>query len=366
MSIATREVTLTLPGAQDLRAVIDLPEGPVEAVALFAHCLACAGESVAPLRVGRALADEGFVVLRVDVPGLADPRPDASALRSRADALLAGAALLRAEYRAPELLIGHGDGAAALLVAAGALPERRALVTIGAPLDHVEQLASVPLSALGTPVLVLHSPTDEVVGIDHARRLFEAVKHPKSFVSLDGADHRLLARRDAVFVARLIASWAARYVVAAPEEPPPSHDSHRVVVAETHEGQFTQSLLLGQHRFRADEPVALGGQGNGPSPYELLLGALGACTSMTLRMYANMKKLALSGVRVELRHQKIYAKDCADCETREGKIDVIERVIELEGELSPEQRQRLLEIANKCPVHKTLLSEVKISSRLAD
>jgi putative redox protein len=209
-------------------------------------------------------------------------------------------------------------------------------------------------------LLIFHSPTDDTVGIDNAGRIFAAAKHPKSFVSLAGADHLLSRRSDAAYVAGVIHAWAERYLEMPEAAPDVSEDAKLVVVRETGVGKFQQQVKVGRHRFLADEPVAAGGLDSGPGPYDLLLAALGACTSMTLRLYAERKALPLDQVTVRLSQTKIHAADCADCETREGMIDRIERAITLSGKLDDEQRRRLLEIADKCPVHRTLTSEVDI------
>lgn len=407
MPIASQKVRFAGSHGVDLDARLELPEGEPLAFALFAHCFTCSKESAAAARISRALADEGFAVLRFDFTGLGGSSGDFANtdFSSNLDDLVAAADYLRQEHSAPALLVGHSLGGAAVLGARARIAEVRAVVTLNAPCDpaHATQLFSAArpeleakgeaevsiggrpfrikkallldladqpmqeaIGSLKAALLVMHAPADNVVGIDNARRIFEAARHPKSFISLDGANHLLSNRADASFAARVISAWAARYVIAGDAPPPQADDHHAVVVAETHEGRFTQSVAFGSHRLRADEPVAMGGLGSGPSPYDLLLAALGACTSMTLRMYAEHKKLPLDGVRVTLSHKKIYAKDCSDCETKVGKIDQIERVVEVEGDLSAEQRKRLLEIADKCPVHRTLHSEVKVTSRLAE
>jgi putative redox protein len=289
-----------------------------------------------------------------------------------------------------------------VLAAAGQIPEARAVATIAAPSDpgHVtglfkDQVADIRAEGerevrlagrpfrirreflddvaeqnllarvkdLGKALLVLQSPTDDTVGIDNASAIFLAARHPKSFVSLADADHLLTRRRDALYAAHVIAAWAERYVEA---EPAAASEGARVaVVKETGEGKFQQSVAVGPHHFLADEPVAAGGMDTGPSPYDLLISSLGACTAMTLRLYADQKGLPLAGVSVTLRHEKIHAADCAACETKEGKIDRIERTIALEGQLDEAQRARLLAIADKCPVHRTLTSEVEIRTALA-
>ncbi len=365
VSIASQKVRFA--GSQgELDARLELPEGEPLAFALFAHCFTCSKESVAAARISRALADEGFAVLRFDFTGLGDSSGDFANtdFSSNVEDLVLAADYLRKQHRAPALLVGHSLGGAAVLVARARIPEVKAVVTLNAPCDPAH--ATQVVGSLGAALLVMHAPTDTIVGVDNARRIFEAARHPKSFISLDTADHLLSNRADASFAARVISAWAARYVIVADPPASQSNDQHAVVVAETHEGRFTQSVVFGTHRLRADEPVAMGGLGSGPSPYDLLLAALGACTSMTLRMYAEHKKLPLDGVRVTLTNEKIYAKDCSECVTKVGQIDHIDRVVEVEGELTDEQRTRLLEIADKCPVHRTLNSEVKITSRLAD
>jgi len=216
------------------------------------------------------------------------------------------------------------------------------------------------IANLRKALLIFHSPTDEIVGIDNASRIFAAAKHPKSFVSLAGADHLLSRRSDAAYVANVIHAWAERYLDMPQLAAEAPHDPNTVVVRETGEGRFQQAIAVRAHHFLADEPVDVGGLDSGPGPYDLVLAGLGACTAMTLRLYAERKALPLERVTVELRHGRIHAADCEDCETKEGMIDRIERAITLPGALDAEQRRRLLEIADKCPVHRTLTSEVDI------
>jgi putative redox protein len=218
---------------------------------------------------------------------------------------------------------------------------------------------SSTIAELGKALMILHSPRDTVVPIDNAARIFMAARHPKSFVSLDRADHLLSAAGDASYAAEVLAAWSSRYLEAAPVE-----EIQGVHVVESGEGKFAQDVFMGRHRLRADEPVSLGGNDSGPNPYDLLLAALGACTTMTVRLYAERKQLPLERVSVALTHRKVHAADCAECATREGKIDRIERELTLTGSLDENQRQSLLEIAEKCPVHRTLMSEVWIETRL--
>jgi putative redox protein len=221
---------------------------------------------------------------------------------------------------------------------------------------------------LRTALLVRQSPTDDTVSIDNATRIFVAAKHPKSFVSLSGADHLLSQRRDSAYVADVIAAWATRYVdlTAALPAAEAQDKPRQVVVQETRNGKFQNTVAVGPHHLLADEPRSVGGDDTGPGPYDFLLAALGACTSLTMRMYADRKSFPLERATVTLNHNKIYAKDCAECETKEGMLDQIELTIGLEGPLDADQRKRILEIADKCPVHRTLTSEVRIVTRAAD
>jgi putative redox protein len=389
----------------ELDARLDMPALPPRAFALFAHCFTCSKESKAATFVSSALAEQGIAVLRFDFTGLGGSGGDFAdtGFSSNVADLIAAADWLRENHGAPAILIGHSLGGAAVLAAAGRIPEVRAVATIGAPYepahvrgllkssvdeiaatggaevelagrrfrirrDFLEDLESQSqrqaIAGLRRPLLVMHSPVDDTVAIDNATGIFTAAKHPKSFVSLDTADHLLTRREDARYAAAVLAAWASRYV--------PLADLHRiagqageVVVAETREGRFTQAIAAAGHALRADEPQTAGGLGSAPGPYDLVLAGLGACTSMTIRMYADLKKLPLERVTVRLRHEKVHASDCSDCEMRDGKIDRIERVIELEGALDEPARAKLLEIAGKCPVHRTLHSEVTIPTRLA-
>jgi putative redox protein len=389
---------------QTLAALLHRPAGEPGAFALFAHCFTCGKDNLAAKRIAEALAERGIAVLRFDFTGLGASEgefPNTHFSSNIAD-LVAAADHLRRTERAPALLVGHSLGGAAVLAAAGQIPEAQAVATIAAPSDpgHVtglfkDQVADIRAEGerevllAGRPfrirreflddvaeanllarvkdlhkaLLVLQSPTDDTVGIDNASAIFLAARHPKSFVSLAGADHLLTRRRDALYAAHVIAAWAERYVEAPAAAA--SEDARAVMVSETGEGKFQQSVAAGPHHFLADEPIAAGGMDSGPSPYQLLLAGLGTCTAMTLRLYADQKGLPLTGVSVTLTHAKIHASDCATCETKEGKLDRIERTIALEGPLDEAQRARLVEIADKCPVHRTLTSEIEIRTALA-
>lgn len=407
---ATRSERFEFPGSTGhaLAARLDLPstQGPPRAVALFAHCFTCGKDLHAASRVARGLADRGIAVLRFDFTGLGHSEGEFASTNfsSNVDDLIAAAAALRERLAAPALLIGHSLGGSAVLAAASRIPESVAVATIGAPAspDHVLRLfkgdiarieaegeAEVDIAGrrfriqqqflediaernlereiglLKRALLVLHSPIDTVVGIDDASRIFLAARHPKSFVSLDGADHLLSKPRDSAWVADLIASWAARFLPEVESRPEIRGEPGETVVSENGEGRFGNTITIGPHRLVADEPESVGGLDAGPTPYGLLLASLGSCTAMTLRMYAERKGLPLDHVSVRLRHEKTHARDCEECETDTGHIDHIDREITLTGTLDQAQRSRLLEIADRCPVHRTLHSEIWIESHLA-
>jgi uncharacterized OsmC-like protein/alpha-beta hydrolase superfamily lysophospholipase len=387
-----------------LAGLLDNPPGEARAYALFAHCFTCGKDVHAARRIAEGLNALGIAVLRFDFTGLGSSEGEFAntTFSSNVADLVAAADQLRRVKRAPAILIGHSLGGAAVLAAAAAVPEARAVVTIAAPSDpaHVtglfkdrlaeieadgevevtlsgrpfrirrafledvaEQELSGRIAALRKALLIFHAPTDEIVGIDNSSRIFAAARHPKSFVSLAGADHLLSRRSDATYVANVIAAWAERYLdMGSQETASEPGDSGRVTVRETGQGRFQQEITAGVHRLVADEPVASGGADSGPNPYDLLLAALGACTAMTLRLYAERKALPLDRVTVKLRHAKIHAADCAACETKEGMIDHIERGIVLQGALDADMRARLLDIADKCPVHRTLTNEVDIAT----
>ncbi|MEH2481977.1 putative OsmC-like protein/alpha/beta superfamily hydrolase [Nitrobacteraceae bacterium AZCC 2146] len=392
-----------------LAAALDLPDSEPLAYALFAHCFTCGKDVLAAKRIATALTAKGIAVLRFDFTGLGSSEGDFanSTFSSNVADLVRAANHLRELHKAPTILIGHSLGGAAILAAAGQIPEAKAVVTIAAPSDpahvtnmfaeHVDairehgdvevKLAGRPfhikreflddiaehnlmahVSTMHKALLIMHAPTDDTVGIDNATHIFLAARHPKSFVSLAGADHLLTQKHDAIYVADVIAAWATRYLdpvvaepgVSLPEEP------RKVVVRETRATKFQQQITVGPHRLLADEPVSAGGTDTGPGPYDLLLSALGACTAMTMRLYADRKTLPMDRVTVTLKHKKIYARDCEACETTEGMLDQIERVIGIEGALDAEQRQKLMEIADKCPVHRTLTSEIHIVTQAAE
>ncbi|MEM8930566.1 MAG: bifunctional alpha/beta hydrolase/OsmC family protein [Acidobacteriota bacterium] len=406
--------TITFEGAlgHPLAARLDRPDdGQHVACALFAHCFTCGKDLKAVSRLSRALTARGIAVLRFDFTGLGESGGDFSetSFSSNVDDLLAAVEYLRHHHGAPQLLIGHSLGGTAVLQAAGRVDSCRAVVTIGAPSDTEHLVGTIfggaeptfdddgaarvllagrpfrvgreliddlhhqrvldAVQVLGRPLLVLHSPVDQTVGIDHARRIYDAAKHPKSFVSLDRADHLLLADpADARYVAEVITAWAGRYVGAddASTESAESTDAplaHGEVEVVGGPSGFLQQVRTDAHRLVADEPARVGGADQGPNPYDFLLTALGTCTNMTLRMYADRKGWPLEGVETRMRHQKVHAKDCESCETESGKVDIIDRTVTIHGDdLDEAQRARLHEIADRCPVHRTLTSETVIRS----
>jgi uncharacterized OsmC-like protein/fermentation-respiration switch protein FrsA (DUF1100 family) len=405
----TERFQFTGAEGQQLAASLELPEREPLAYALFAHCFTCGKDVLAATRIAVALAAKDIAVLRFDFTGLGSSEGDFanSTFSSNVADLVRAADHLRETRKAPAILIGHSLGGAAILAASGQMPDARAVVTIAAPSDpaHVTGLfkdriadirahGQIEVSLAGRPfqikreflddigehnlmtqvsglhkaLLIMHAPDDDTVSIDNATRIFVAAKHPKSFVSLVGADHLLTGKQDAAYVADVIAAWATRYLDAvAPEQAAdPGKGPRNVVVRETRNGKFQQTISVGPHHMLADEPVAAGGDDTGPGPYDFVLAGLGACTSMTMRLYAERKALPLERVTVTLTHNKIHAEDCAECETRAGMLDQIDRVIAIEGALDAEQRQRLMEIADKCPVHRTLTSEIRIVTRAAD
>ena len=404
----TERFQFTGEGGHQLAAALDLPDGEPSVYALFAHCFTCGKDVLAAKRIAAALAAKGIAVLRFDFTGIGSSEGDFAnaTFSSNVADLVRAANHLRETRKAPAILIGHSLGGAAILAAASQIAEAKAVVTIAAPSDpahvtglfkeHIEDIkkhGKVEVSLAGRPftitreflddiaehglmarvtllrkaLLVMHSPTDDTVGIDNATRIFLSAKHPKSFVSLADADHLLSQKKDSAYAADVIAAWAERYVdLAAQPTADPGEAPRQVVVRETRNSKFQQTVTVGPHRLIADEPVGAGGDDTGPGPYDFLLAGLGACTSMTMRLYADRKSLPLERVTVTLTHNKIHAEDCAECETQEGLLDQIDRVIAMDGALEPEQRQRLMEIADKCPVHRTLKSEIRILTRSAD
>ena len=385
-------------GARGLRLSgrLDLPEGPVRAYALFAHGFTLTKNSLAATHIARALNARGVGVLRFDFAGLGQSEGDFADSTFSGDVadLVEAARAMQAAGVAPCLLIGHSLGGAAVLAAAPDLPKVKAVVTIGAPFDvshvtnqfgpalqtildqgearvmldgrpftvrrgFVDDLRTHDLGAriaqLRRPLLVLHAPLDDVVGADHASRIFLAARHPKSFVSLDDAGHLLNRPTDAIYTADVIAAWAERYVRSlTPSEAAQGEIEPGVSVRETRAGRFQVEVKVGAARFLADEPLDVGGLGSGPSPFELVAAGLGACTAMTLRMYADQKAWPLSRVSVAVAHDKVAGAT---------PPDRFERVVTLDGDLDETQLTRLMQIADRCPVHRMLEPGARIETR---
>ncbi|MGB0949912.1 MAG: alpha/beta fold hydrolase [Marinirhabdus sp.] len=388
-----------------LSAKLDLPlERDPHNFAIFAHCFTCTKDFSAVRNVSKALASEGFGVLRFDFTGLGDSGGDFADTNfsSNVADLLSAADFLAREHKAPSLLVGHSLGGAAVLFAASEIDTVQAVATIGAPSNPVhvkkqlgEQVkiieregeASVKLVGrdftfkkqflddlekkscetaarnLRKALLIFHSPQDATVSIKNAEDIYHAAHHPKSFVTLNGSEHLLIDKKSAAYVGKVIAGWAGRYI--ATPLPGTIKTTHQVAASLADEDGFTTLLKLGNHYLKADEPLRVGGKDYGPTPYQLLAGSLSACTAMTLQMYAKRKKWHIENVEVHTSYSKDHAKDCGDCETSgASKIDTFAREIKIEGKLDDKQLKRLLQIADKCPVHKTLHSETQVITTL--
>ncbi|MBV6646623.1 MAG: OsmC family protein [Cyclobacteriaceae bacterium] len=371
--------------------------GKPKAFALFAHCFTCSKSLIAVDSISRSLTQSGIAVLRFDFTGLGQSKGDFADTNfsSNLSDLEEGCRFLEKHYEAPQIIIGHSLGGAAVLHVSARLPHVRAVATIGAPSNpvHVRHLVSANeeeilkqgvaevniggrpftikkqflddlernnslevIGQLGKPLLILHSPQDTIVDIENATEIYLAAKHPKSFISLDGADHLMSNGADSEYVGAVIASWAQRYIKPSVGQQIAPEGEVWTRIADS----FLTEVTAGRHQMISDEPQSVGGEDHGPSPYGYLLSALGACTAMTLRMYADFKKINLWEVQVKLTHDKVHVEDGENSESSSGKIDQIKRLITLEGDLTPEQRKRLIEIADRCPVHKTLEGKPEI------
>jgi len=401
---------IEFPGAlgTNLSGRLHIPEGDTKAYALFAHCFTCSKDITAASRICKGLAELGISTLRFDFTGIGESAGDFAdtSFSSNVADLKAAAGWLREHHDAPCLIIGHSLGGAAVLLAAGEIPEVKAVVTVAAPSDpahlqhtlhldpeEVAQQGEVQMKIAGRDftitsnflqdlekqnvlqhardlnkaLLIFHSPQDETVSADHAKLIYGAAQHPKSFISLDGADHLLTKAADADYVAHVINAWAARYLdLHVPfEKAHPKLERGEVFVRGDHAG-FMQDIFTATHHFHADEPTSAGGTDLGAAPHELVLAGLGACTSMTLRMYAQRKEWVVEEIDVKLSLEKIDAAECAECQSKEGKVTVIRRAIRIVSGLDEEQIARLLEIADKCPVHRTLTGEVLVKTERLD
>jgi uncharacterized OsmC-like protein/esterase/lipase len=388
---------------EELSARLEMPlDQHPHTFAIFAHCFTCGKDLKAIQNISRAMAREGIAVLRMDFTGLGESQGEFSDTNftTNIQDLVAGAEYLKKNYEAPAILVGHSLGGAAVLFAAEKISSIKAVATIAAPADpeHVEHLLEEDLSEiedkgkatvdiggraftikkhflddledrqlltkvkhLRRALLVMHSPQDMIVEVDNARKIYEAALHPKSFISLDGADHLLSKAQDSLYVGNMIAHWAMRYLNVEEKE---SLKSEKQVVARIGKDGYTTDIKAGRHVLLADEPKSVGGDDFGPTPYALLAAALGSCTVMTLRMYADRKQWPLEAVTVHLEHNKRHAEDCGKTDDPDCRLDRIERVLEIEGPLSDEQLNRLVEIADRCPVHKTLHSGVEVKTVL--
>lgn len=396
------KIRFTNRAGLELVGNLELPAGGAwQATALFAHCFTCTRNLKAARNITRALSKAGFAVLRFDFTGLGESDGDFADTNfsSNLDDLEDAAGWLTEELAAPQLLVGHSLGGAAVLAVAQRLDSVRAVATLAAPssadhileqfgedLDRIETEGSAEVRLAGRPfrirkdfvddarrhsledrlrklrraLLILHSPVDKTVGIENAQKIFAAALHPKSFVSLDNADHLLSKEVDSRYAGQVISAWADRFLDL--QRPAPIDG---VRVAGRTGDKFLCRVQAGRHSLLADEPAANGGDDLAPDPYKYLAAALGTCTVMTLNMYARHKKLAVERVTCEVAHDRLHADDCEDCESTNGKIDRLVRVIGIEGDLDDEQRQRMLEIADRCPVHRTLENEIRVESRLA-
>ena len=399
----TERITFSGHSGHTLAARLDLPDGPHLATALFAHCFTCSKDIPAARRIAGRLASLGIAVLRFDFTGLGHSKGEFknTTFTTNAQDLKAAAAALAQRGMAPSLLIGHSLGGAAVLRVADEIEGVKAVVTLGAPFDpghvthnfgdaiaEIEEKGSAAVHLGGRPImigrdflhdvaaeklvshiqnmksalLVMHAPLDDIVGVENATQIFVAAKHPKSFVTLDNADHLITRGEDAEYAAEVIAAWVSRYLDLRPPAPPIGAPEGVTRVSEADPAGFLQDVAAGpKHHVLADEPMAYGGTDRGLTPYQFLAAGLGACTSMTVRMYARRKGWPLKNVSVDVTHDKVHAQDA---EVGRSKIDTFTRILKLEGDLDDAQRARLLEIADKCPVHKTLEQGARVDTKL--
>jgi len=406
MSHKRTKVQFTGSQGTALAGMLESPKAQPKAWVLFAHCFTCGKDIAAASRIARALVSLDYAVLRFDFTGLGNSDGDFANTNfsSNVQDLIKAAEFLREEYAPPALLIGHSLGGTAVLKAAHELPEVRGVVTIGSPanaahvakqfscdiehinaegqakvnlagreftikkqfIDDIAENSNSHIGDIRKALLVMHSPVDTTVSINEAEHIYTQARHPKSFVSLDNADHLLTRKTDAEYAAQTIAAWSTRFL----DQQDPPQNSHRAVadgevrVSEL-DHKFTQRIETNSHQWIADEPISVGGKNRGPDPYEHLLAALGSCTAMTMRMYAERKKWPLDDVVVTLSHTRDHGDDCARCSKEHPQIDVINRTINVAGNLSDEQRDRLLQIADKCPVHRTLHNKIEVRTKAA-
>lgn len=401
--MASNKIIFKNQDGADLSARLALPiDQEPTAFAVFAHCFTCNKNLTAIRNISHALTRHGFGVLRFDFTGLGESEGDIADtdFSSNIQDLVAAAKYLEQEYEAPKLLIGHSLGGAAVIYAAKELDSVQAVATIGAPsspahLQHILKSSLEEIESSGVAIveiggrpfkikkqflddisqhqmpetvktlrkalLIMHSPQDRIVGIENAGEIYTAATHPKSFISLDGTDHLLSNKEDSIYAGEMIASWASKYIQKPEKE---ELSPIRKVMVRIGTDRFTTEVKVGKHSLLADEPTSVGGKDLGPTPYDLLMAAVGTCTAITLRMYADRKQWPVESIDVHLDHMKIHTTDCKDCDNASARIDHIEKSIEIKGDLDEKQINRLLQIADKCPVHRTLLGEVKITTEI--
>ena len=371
--------------------------------AIFAHCFTCTKNLSAVKNISRALTSQGFGVLRFDFTGLGESDGDFADTNfsGNVEDLVSAADYLKTNFLPPTLIVGHSLGGAASIFAASKIDSIKALATLGAPSNpkHVQHLlhssiddiknngkAVVNLSGrdftikkqflddleaqslpevaknLRKALLVMHSPQDATVNIKNAEEIYKAAHHPKSFVSLDGADHLLSNKLDSIYAGKIISSWAKRYVNLKNEKL--LRTKHQVIASLDSEDGITTQMKVGNHIMVADEPTSYGGNDYGPSPYEMVSAGLSACTAMTIQMYAKRKGWLINNVEVHTSYGKTHAEDCQHCDENSAKIDTFNREIKLDSNLDEKQIKRILQIADKCPVHKTLHSETQVHTKL--
>lgn len=405
MILKTEKISFQGALGNTLSARLDNPQGEIKAYALFVHCFTCSKDFLAASHISSALTQKGIAVLRFDFTGLGSSEGEFSNTNfsSNIEDIKAAINFLKSKGKSPQILIGHSLGGSAVLRAAESLPDLKAIVTINAPSDpsHLRHLlkSSLPeieaqgyakvvlagrefqiqkqfiddlenhkslsyLKDIRAALLIFHSPQDTIVDVDNAKLIFTAAHHPKSFISLYEADHLLTRPADAAYVADIIKSWVDRYLSEEQKSGPSERKNNDVIVTEMGDGKFTQLIQVGEHTLMADESLEIGGNNKGPSPYDFILAGLGACTSMTIRMYADRKRIPLEGINVTLAHQKVYNEDLTNCVDKNERLDLIERVLFLEGDLTFEQKEDLVRIAEKCPVHKTLTQSSIIKTKL--
>lgn len=391
---------------ESLEGILELPDrDKVRDYVIFAHCFTCTKNLTAIASICRALTDSGFGVLRFDFTGLGDSEGDFSETNfsGNVEDLLAASGFLEKEFQAPAILVGHSLGGTAVIFAADKLPSVKAVAVIGAPSDpqHVahliksredeinktgkaivniggrdftikkqflDDLKNKPMQNLlrewGKSLLIFHSPQDRIVGIDNAEEIFKAAWHPKSFVSLDGADHLISNKEDSTYVGHVIGAWVSRYVSSRPEQL--SGNDGGVTVSLNRDDMYTTYIQAGNHKLIADEPLKMGGQDLGPNPYEYVSMGLAACTVMTMHMYARRKGWDLENTKVSINYSHRHAEDCLECNDPASRIHKFEKKISISGDLSAEQHHRLMEIADRCPVHRTLTEKIEIESTELD